>query len=51
MRYLKKLNEIQFRMKSEEYQKYGEAAKLAGYPSMRQFYIDALEEKVKEILN
>lgn len=51
MKYLKKLKEIRFRVEPEEYQKYEEAAKASGYPSMRQFYMDALEEKVKKILN
>lgn len=51
MRYLEKLKEIRFRVKPEEYQRYEEAAKAAGYPSMRQFYMDALSEKVEKILN
>lgn len=51
MKYLEKLKEIRFRVKPEEYQRYEEAAKKAGYPSMRQFYLDAIEEKVKETLN
>lgn len=51
MKYLETLKEIRFRVKPEEYEKYEEAAKKAGYPSMRQFYIAALEEKVKNILN
>lgn len=51
MKYLEKLKEIRFRVKPEDYQKYEKAAEKAGYPSMRQFYLDAIEEKVKEILN
>lgn len=51
MKYLDKLKEIRFRVKPEEFQVYEEAAKKAGYPSMRQFYLDAIEEKVKKILN
>lgn len=51
MKYLEKLKEIRFRVKPEEYQRYEEAAKEAGYPSMRQFYMDALSEKVERILN
>ena len=51
MKYLEKLKEIRFRVKPEEYQKYEEAAKKAGYQSMRQFYMEALSEKVEKILN
>lgn len=51
MKYLEKLKEIRFRVKPEDYQRYEKAAEKAGYPSMRQFYLDAIEEKVKEILN
>lgn len=51
MKYLEKLKEIRFRVKPEEYEKYEQAAKSAGYPSMRQFYLDALNEKVEKILN
>ena len=48
MKYLEKLKEIRFRVKPEEYEKYEEAAKKAGYPSMRQFYIDAINEKIEK---
>lgn len=51
MKYLGNLKEIRFRVKPEEYQRYEEAAKEAGYPSMRKFYMDAIEEKVEKILN
>lgn len=51
MKYLEKLKEIRFRVKPEEYEKYEEAAKKAGYPSMRQFYMDAIQEKTEKILN
>ena len=47
MKYLEKLKEIRFRVKPEEYEKYEEAAQRAGYPSMRQFYIDAINEKIE----
>ncbi len=50
MKYLEKLKEIRFRVKPEEYQRYEKAAREAGYPSMRQFYMDALSEKVEKIL-
>lgn len=50
MRHLKKLKEIRFRVKPEEYERYEEAAKNGGYKSMRQFYLDALKEKVEKIL-
>lgn len=49
MKYLEKLKEIRFRVKPEEYERYEEAAKEGGYPSMRQFYLDALNEKVEKI--
>lgn len=49
MKYLGKLKEIRFRVKPEEFERYETAAKKAGYPSMRQFYIDAIEEKIKKI--
>lgn len=51
MKYLKKLKEVRFRVQMEEYEKYEEAAKQAGYPSMRQFYMDAIQEKTEKILN
>lgn len=51
MRYLDKLKEIRFRVKPEEYEMYEKAAKSSGYTSMRKFYIDALEEKVKKTLD
>lgn len=51
MKYLEKLKEIRFRVKPEEFDIYEQAAKAAGYPSMRQFYIDAINEKVEKILN
>lgn len=47
MNYLKKLKEIRFRVTPEEFQRYEEAAKKAGYPSMRQFYLDAINEKIE----
>ena len=51
MKYLEKLKEIRFRVKPEEFEIYEKAAQAAGYPSMRQFYIDAINEKVEKILN
>jgi len=50
MRYLDKLKEIRFRVKPEEYEKYEEAARCGGYSSMRQFYIDAINEKVEKVM-
>lgn len=47
MNYLKKLKEIRFRVKPEDYERYEKAAADAGYESMRQFYLDAIEEKIK----
>lgn len=49
MRYLEKLKEIRFRVKPEEFDRYEAAAKEAGYTSMRQFYIDAINEKIEKI--
>lgn len=51
MKYLEKLKEIRFRVKPEEFAQYEEAAKQAGYTSMRQFYMDAINEKIEKILN
>lgn len=51
MKYLEKLKEIRFRVKPEEFARYEEAAKKAGYSSMRKFYMDAIEEKIEKILN
>lgn len=51
MKYLDKLKEIRFRVKPEKFEVYERAAKKAGYPSMRQFYLDAIEEKIEKILN
>ena len=50
MKYLEKLKEIRFRVKPEEYEIYEKAAKIAGYPSMRQFNMEAIKEKVEKIL-
>ena len=51
MKYLDKLKEIRFRVKMDEYAMIEEAAKAAGYPSMRQFYLDAIREKMEKIKN
>lgn len=49
MRYLEQLKEIRFRVKPEKYNEYTKAAKDAGYESMRQFYLDAIDEKIAKI--
>lgn len=49
MKHLASLKEIRFRVKPEEYNEYKEAAEKAGYSSMRQFYLDAINEKVTKI--
>lgn len=49
MKYLSSLKEIRFRVKPEEYERYQEAAAAAGYSSMRQFFMDAIQEKVDRI--
>ena len=51
MKYLETLKEIRFRVKQEEYLRYREAADAAGYKSMRQFYLDAIQEKIEKIFN
>lgn len=51
MDYLNKLKEIRFRVDPKDYEDFKEAAHVAGYKSMRQFYIDALKEKVNNINN
>lgn len=51
LRYQKKMKEIRFWVKPEEYEIYVSAAEKAGYPSMRQFYFAAIREKVEEINN
>ena len=49
MKYLGKLKEIRFRVKPDDFGRFLEAAKKAGYPSMRKFYLDAIEEKIAKI--
>ena len=49
MKYLSTLKEIRFRVKPEEFEAYEAAAASAGYSSMRQFYMDAIQEKVERI--
>lgn len=51
MKYLDKLKEIRFRVKPEEFERYKQAAEKAGYSSMRQFYLDAINEKIKNIFD
>lgn len=51
MKYLEKLKEIRFRVKPDDFTRYEAAAREAGYPSMRQFYLDALNEKADDILS
>ena len=48
-RYLKTLRYINFRVKPEEYERYENAAKRAGYKSMRQFYMAAIEDMIQKI--
>lgn len=50
MKYLEGLKEIRFRVKPEQYEKYKKAAEELGYDSMRQFYLDAIEEKIAKKL-
>lgn len=46
-RYLAKLKTIAFRVKPEEYDRFEKAAKEQGYPSMRQFFLAAINEKIE----
>lgn len=47
MKYLAKLKEIRFRVKPEEYELFQKAAEDQHYKSMRQFFLDAIYEKMK----
>ena len=49
IKYLQKLKDIRFRVKPEEYQIMQDAAKKAGYTSMRQFFLDAISDKINSI--
>ena len=49
IKYLAKLKDIRFRVKPEEYQIMQDAAKKAGYTSMRQFFLDAISDKINSI--
>ena len=49
LNYLKTLKEIRFRVTPDEYEKYKEAAAAQGYESMRQFYLDAINEKIGRV--
>ena len=49
LNYLKALKEIRFRVKPEEYKRFEQAARDGGYPSMRQFYLDSINRRMKEI--
>ena len=44
--YLSKLKEIRFRVKPEEFAEMQKAAEEQGYPSMRQFILAAIKEKM-----
>lgn len=47
LEYLKKLKEIRFRVSQEDYKRFEAAAKEQGYPSMRQFFLAAIEKKIE----
>lgn len=47
MRYLAKLKEVRFRVKPEEYEIMCQAAEEQGYSSMRQFFLAAINEKIR----
>lgn len=45
--YLSKLKEVRFRVKPEEFSEMQAAAERMGYPSMRQFILAAIKEKME----
>ena len=49
VKYLATLKDIRFRVKEEEYKIMEEAAKKAGFTCMRQFYLQAIKEKIENI--
>ena len=49
-KYLSTLKEIRFRVKPKDYERFKEAAKKQNYKSMRQFCLDAIEEKISKNL-
>lgn len=51
MRYLDKQKQIRFWVKEEEYERFKRIAEKAGYDSLRQFYLEAIEEKIQKINN
>lgn len=48
-KYLEKLYQVRFWVKPEIRDRWTEAAKKAGYKSMRKFYMDAIEEKINKL--
>ena len=49
LKYISKLKQVMFRVKKEEYEHMQRAADLAGYKSMRAFFLDAIAEKIARI--
>lgn len=49
MDYLKTLKTVQFRVKPDEYERWENAAKQAGFTSMRQFYLHCIEKETERI--
>lgn len=47
MKYLAKLKEVRFRVKPEEYEAMREAAADQGFGSMRQFFLDAINQSIE----
>ena len=45
--YLAKLKDVRFRVKPEEFAQMQKAAEEQGYPSMRQFILAAIKEKME----
>lgn len=48
MAYLKKLKQVRFWVKPEEYDRYQKATEEQGYPSVRSFIMTAIEEKIQK---
>lgn len=51
MKYLDKQKQIRFWVSPEEYERFKNIAESAGYESLRQFYLEAIEEKIQKIEN
>lgn len=48
LKYLSTLKEIRFRVKPSEFEEMETAAERLGFSSMRQFYLSAIQDKMKK---